>query len=390
MTLHSALKSWNIANKRILLRADLNAPIANGSIANDYRLQSLQPTIDYIQTHGGIIVLMSHIGRPKQPTPELSTQILVPWFRQKGYEITWCPDIATAHQKSLENNKQIILIENLRFFPGETSGDKTFAQELARCGDYYIDDAFGSLHRNDASITLVPQFFAPDHRSIGLLVEKELQMLDRLISAPQKPFVLIAGGGKVADKIPLLLHMLDKVTDILLCPATVFSFLSAQGKAVGKSLVDNQAAPQCLRILSQAQERGVTIHFPVDYQIALDAIDGKLMIVDADAIPFNGVGISIGPKTVDLFSSIIANAHTLFFNAAMGFAYRKETLEGTLALLHAVAKSNGFSVVGGGDSVAAAQQLEIGNQISYLSTGGGATLSYLSGQKLPGLEALSN
>jgi len=386
----SPLTDWDLNNKRVLVRADLNVPIAHGTIINDYRLQALLPTIDYIQSHGGKVIIMTHIGRPKQPTPTLSTQLLVPWFTERNYEITWAADAQQAMPESFVDAKKILLLENLRFFSAEKSDDASFAKRLAALGDYYINDAFGTLHRHDTSITLVPKFFAPDKRGIGLLVQKELAMLNRLVLAPEQPFVLILGGGKASDKIPLLNHLIDKAQTILLCPAIVFTFLKAQGIAVGKSLIDNQALPLCQALIAKAKKYDTNICFPLDYQVALDTLQGELIIVDANSIPENAIGMSIGPKTVELFTQKINEAKTLFFNAAMGFETRKETLRGTRSLLRAISKAQSFRVVGGGDSVAAAQMIHVDTQIDYLSTGGGATLAYLSGQKLPGLLALED
>ncbi|MCX5922044.1 MAG: phosphoglycerate kinase [Candidatus Dependentiae bacterium] len=388
INIHSALPTWDLTNKRVLVRADLNVPLANGAIAHDYRLQSILPTIDLIQKNGGKVIIITHMGRPKKPTAELSTKNLIPWFEKKGYTITWTDNLNDAYNKSLEDQKSILLCENLRFFPGEKGGDATFAQSLARLGDYYVNDAFAAMHRGDTSITLVPTYFAPDKRTIGLLVEKEITTLDKLLTSSKKSFVLILGGGKVVEKLRLIENMLDKVQTILLCPAIVFTFLKALGKPVGKSLVDQTALTICANLMEQAQQKKVSLEFPIDYQIATDNINGPLSLVEADAFPANGIGISIGPKTVELFKEHINNAHTIFFNAAMGFGDRKETVEGTTALLHAVAESNAFSVVGGGDSVAATETLNIHDRIDYLSTGGGATLTYLSSQTLPGLVAL--
>jgi len=399
MNIMSRLKTWNMhpsfaqgfggqSNKRVLLRADLNLPIKDGIISNDYRLQALLPTIDYVQKNGGKIILITHIGRPKKPTESLSTKLLIPLFEQKGYKVTFSADVDDAYAQSLHDSNTIILLENLRFFPGENSGDKQFAQQLSRLGDFYVDDAFGTLHRHDTSITLVPRQFDPSKRSIGLLVEKELEMLNKLISAAPSGFVLILGGGKVTDKLPLLEYLIDHVQDILLCPAIVFTFLASQGVSVGKSLVDNEAIALCQKLLDKAKKNKVTIHFPVDYQVALNSLDGQLINVDARDIPANAIGVSIGPKTIEQYVKIINNARTLFFNAAMGFEYRRETLQGTFALLRAIGASQGFRVVGGGNSVADAQIIQVDKEVDFVSTGGGATLAYLSGQQLPGLVAL--
>lgn len=383
----SNLKKLDLHNKRVVLRADLNIPTRDSDILNDFRLQSLRPTIDYIIAHGGKIVLLTHIGRPKQPTLSLSTRILQPWFSKHGYSTDFAQDIEQAYSKSLEHNSSIVLLENLRFFAGEKNSDPAFATKLATLGDIYINDAFGVMHRQDTSITLLAQQFAPQNRSIGLLVEHELVILNKLLHNPKKPFVLVLGGGKVADKLLLLESILDKVTTILLCPAIVFSFLKSQGKEVGLSLVDPGSFDLCKKLVQHAQHKGVEIVFPVDYQVTDRNIDGALSIVAAEQFPPNSIGVSIGPKTIEHFGGIINNAHTIFFNAAMGFPHRSETMQGTSALLQTIEKSHALSVIGGGDSVAAAQNLVMSKP--YLSTGGGATLTYLSNKPLPGLVALN-
>ncbi|PKN03573.1 phosphoglycerate kinase [Candidatus Dependentiae bacterium HGW-Dependentiae-1] len=392
------LANWNLTGKRIVLRADLNVPIENGAITNDYRLRAIIPTIKLIQQKGGTIILISHIGRPKNADPKLSTRLLVPWFAQHGLTVTFAatPQAAmqllqkTSPASTTQNQPPaIVLLENLRFFPGEKNYDQIFAQEVATLGDFYVNDAFGTLHREDTSVTLVPALFPPEKRSIGLLVERELHALDRLRTNIKKPFVAIIGGGKVADKLPLIQGLLSKVDAILLCPAIVFTFLKAQGKPVGKSLVDPTQLAACAAILTQAKKEKVAIHRPLDYQIAHDTITGPLSIVDADKLPETGIGISIGPKTIAAYTAIIGNAHTIFFNAAMGFASRPETITGTDALLKALAQAEGLSVVGGGDSVARVEKKGL-QKIDYLSTGGGAALAYISGEKLPGLALLGD
>ncbi len=392
------LPEWNLTNARVLLRADLNVPLSKGAIADDYRLRALVPTIQLIQQKGGTIILLTHLGRPKGADPKLSTRILIPWFAAHGITVTYAATPGDAaqilHETSLKNDSglpaPIILLENLRFFPGEKARDPHFAQTLAALGDYYVNDAFGTLHRTDTSITLVPALFAPEKRSIGLLVAKELAALERLRTQAQKPFIAIIGGGKVADKLPLIKGLLSKVDTILLCPAIVFTFLKAQGKEVGKSLIDQTQLAACIDIMAQAHEKKVTIDMPLDYQIAQDTITDPLSYVDAENFPVNGIGISIGPKTIAAYTTVLVQAKTIFFNAAMGFAIRQETMAGTEALLKAIAQATGFSIVGGGDSVAMAEKLGLEQKIGYLSTGGGATLAAISGNELPGLKALNN
>ncbi len=389
MKIKSKLPNWNLENKRILLRVDLNVPLRNGNILNDFRLQTTLPTIDHILDRNGIVVLITHIGRPKNREPELSTKHLLPWFEQRGYSIDFAENLTAAQEKSEKAQpKTIILLENLRFFPGEKAQNNNFAQQLAQLGDVYVNDAFGILHREDASVTLVPKQFPLEKRTIGFLVEKELNILNALLEDPQKPFVLLIGGAKVTDKIPVIEHLIDKADTLLLCPAIVFTFEKALGKRVGRSLVDDTTLALCKQILQRAQEKNVTVVFPTDYQIAMHTIQGPLSIVPSDTIPDDGIGISIGPQTAEYFSEIISNAGTIFFNGAMGFLERKETLHGVKTIFLAMGKSRGTSIIAGGDSVAAAQLLNATAGIDHLSTGGGATLTYLADKPLPGLVAL--
>lgn len=385
ITITSHLKSFNLTNKRVLLRADLNVPLDHKKIINDSRLHAILPTIDLIQKKGGKVILITHIDRPKGYAPNLSTALLIPWFTQKGYTVDFAHDLDTAQKESMNHFHHILILENLRFYPGEQNHDNTFASILAKCGDYYVNDAFGTLHRHDTSITLLPEHFPINRRTIGLLVERELMMLNKLLNKPRHPFTLIIGGSKTADKIPLLKNLISHVDIILLCPAIVFTFLKARNKKTGKSLVVHDAIKLCTNLLAQAAEKNVSIPFPCDYQVAHKTIEGPLSIVAADHIPPDSIGIAIGPETASQYAALIRNSKTIFFTGLMGFLTRKETLKSVHTLFDAMTQAHGFSIVAGGDSTAAAQMLGVAHKISYLSTGGGASLTYLSGNKLPGL-----
>lgn len=373
-------------NKRIFLRADLNVPLKNGKIDNDFRLISILPTINFILNHNGSIVLATHIGEPTHNEPELSTKILVPWFEQQGYSIEFIQDITLIPNLKIIP-KQILLIENLRFFPGEKNGDIFFAKQLAATAYYYVNDAFGVVHRNDCSVTLLAYEFPENRRSIGLLIEKELRNLTMLKENPPRPFIAIMGGGKIKDKIPLIHSLLKKVDALLLCPALCFSFLKTLGKPIGRSLVDDSITNICKKIIIESENTSVPCLFPVDYQIAYDDINGPLAIVCATEFPDNAIGISIGPKTVAQFTAEINQAKTIFLNCAMGFAERPETRESTKNIINAMAKSSAKTIIAGGDSVDIALSTQNHTSISHLSTGGGAALAYLSDVLLPGLTA---
>lgn len=386
------LLGMNLKSKTVFLRLDLNVPVIKGAIVNDYRLLQIKPTLDYLVKHDARIIIGTHIGRPSTG-PKISTSILLEWFEQHGYRINFCKNLESA---PLECHKlidgEMLLLENLRFFPGEQSHDAQekleFAHSLRQLGDYYINDAFALMHRQDTSITTLPSLYKKEHKSIGFLTEGEIKHLEPTRNQPKKPYVIILGGGKVADKLPILELFLSKATSILVCPAISFTFMAAQGTEVGKSLIDSSAYGIANSIIKKAQQLGVNIVFPVDYQIALENIGGQLRYVDAENIPNNGIGISIGPKTVILFKEFIERAETIFFNGAMGFLSRPETQEQQNALLQTIAQFPSTSIIGGGESVAAVHQLGIQDAIAFCSTGGGATLNYLAGKDLPGLEAI--
>src|SRR5579859_1786981 len=306
----SQLPQANLTKQRVFLRADLNVPLINGTMTNDYRCKAVQPTVDLILKKGGTIILATHLGRPQGFDESLSSKHLVPWFENHGYTIHFEPNIDKAVTRSKELKKEIILLENMRFFEGEKNQEKAFAQLLASTADYYVNDAFALLHRNDTSITLLPQLFNVAKKTIGLLIEKELKELNKLLQSPEQPFLLIVGGGKVHDKLPLLFNLLRSVKIILLCPAIVFTFSKALGKEVGKSLIDATQIEACKDFLSKAHKQGVTIVFPKDYQVAYNDFYGALSYTTSDLIPPTSVGISIGPKTEDLFRSYILRSKT--------------------------------------------------------------------------------
>jgi phosphoglycerate kinase len=380
--IHPIFTSWNMEHKRIFLRADLNVPLSNGKIDNDFRLLNILPTLDFILKKQGSVILATHIGRPHNKEPELSTQLLVPWFKQRGYSIQFVQDIPTITTLHVIP-KQILLLENLRFFPGEKSEDIFFAKQLARTAHYYINDAFGTIHEHDCSTTLLPYEFPENRRSIGFLIEKELRALSAIKENPPRPFLAILGGGKIKDKIPLIESLLHQVDMIALYPALCFSFLTSIGKPVGISLVDNTMLNTCKKIMLEAEQSGIECLLPRDYQVADNALDGLLHYVDE--LTDDEIGISVGPKTVAEITTKINQAKTVFFNCAMGFADRPETMKSTKDIIEAMAQSSAKTVIAGGDSVDIALHTKHYQNISHLSTGGGAALAYLSGAALPGL-----
>jgi len=381
--IHPTFSQWNLAHKRVFLRADLNVPLDNGTIRNDFRLKSILPTIDFLIKNNANIVLATHIGRPKNNEAELSTRILLPWFQQHGYTIRFASNVTEVTQAIIP--QEIILLENLRFFPGEQDNYPVFAQQLAHTATYYINDAFGIIHENACSIATVPFLFPENKRSIGLLMEKELSILYDIKHNPQHPFIAILGGKKIKDKIPLINGLLNTADTLLLCPAICFSFLKTLKQPIGKSLVDDTLLATCKQIMLQAEKNNIPYIFPADYYITYDTVNGPLSLVDAATFPDNAIGIAIGPQTVAQFTTIINHAKTIFFNCAMGFAESPETQKSTKQIITAMAQSSARTIIAGGDSVDIALQTPYHERISHLSTGGGATLAYLGNTLLPGL-----
>lgn len=384
----SLLTSWSLQGKRVLVRADLNVPMENSTIKNDFRLRAILPTLDLILQKEGKVILVTHRAKPTQPTSELSTKLLIPWFEQRGYRIGFCPEIPTVQDLAAFNHCQIIMLENIRFFPGERLHDRSFAQSLAMIADYYVAEGFGVLHRNDTSVALLPTLYAPERKTIGLAVARDLTMLYPIRTNPPRPFCLIIGGAKIADKLELVKELVPKLDTILLCPALCFTITKTLGLPIGNSLVDNNAENLVKELLTEVDKYSVKLIVPSDYQVARQTRDGELFIVPANAFPEDAIGMSIGPVTSTLFANEIARANTILFNGTPGFYDKPDTLKGTKTLLEAMQQSKGISIVAGGDSIAITEQLEMTGNITHLASGGGATLKYLSGQALPGLIAL--
>jgi phosphoglycerate kinase len=371
MVYKSELPSWQISGKRLFLRADLNIPLEKGIIKDDYRLKELLPTLNLLLEKKAKIILATHIGRPDHPQPELSTRHLIPWFRHHGYSIEYCNTLEEAEQKSKEDSKTIVLLENLRFYPGEKSQDPPFAQQLKKLADWYVNDAFGTLHRTDTSVLALPKLFEPNHRTFGLLIQKELNNAQQLLH-PKRPFCLIVGGGKAADKIPLIKSLLPKLDSLLLCPGIDTAFA--------------QKGTDAEAIISFAKKNRITIETPQDYLVGKSLDQGPFTIKAKDALIPVDFPISIGPFTQKKYAQVIATSATAFYNGLMGTLKNMQTLQGVHALFNAMQHCE-FALVGGGDSIAAARVLGFEKNLN-LSTGGGALLAYLSGQNLLALEIL--
>ena len=364
------IRSWHVAGKKVFVRIDGNVPIENGIIQNDFRLQAILPTLAVLRDGGAHITIATHVGRPQGKDPALSTKPLKQWFIEHGY--------GAAN-----------VLENLRFNPGEKNNDLMFAKELAQGMDFYVNDAWGLLHRHDASITRMPTLFQQDKRAFGLLVHKELQMLSTLKNSPEQPYVVVLGGGKPESKIVALQHLIaaQKPAAIIILPAITAPFAKALGLPFGKSLITHEPLSAATAIIKYAAAHNIKLLLPIDYTY-MNSWEGDLNTCDADKLTTNVITIGIGPKSIQLFKPDLMQAATIFFNGAMGIPSRPETMKPLHAILRIIAESPAYSVVGGGNSVTEVVNLKLLSAIDYCSTGGGSTLAYISGGSMPGLEAM--
>lgn len=389
-----SIEQFHLDDKRVFLRLDLNTPLnEDGGIADDTRLVAALPTISYALEKGAKLVLATHLGRPKTEDDKrkLSTVVLGEELQHRlGVEVFLVEDPASDTPKALLAGlkaKQVILLENLRFNPGEEKNSREFAGCLADYTDIYINDAFGASHREHASIHALPSIM--ENKGVGLLMKKEIEMLERVKNTPESPFVAIMGGSKVSDKIAVIERLLDSVDTLIVGGAMAYTFLAAQNISVGTSRVEKDRVQFAKEVLRRFETRGKKILLPVDHMASSSFNDfSDLALTTSQAIPEGKMGLDIGPKSIELFSEAIAKAKTCFWNGPMGVFEKKETSQGTFAIAQAVADSDALSIVGGGDSAAAANQSGLAESFSHISTGGGASLEFLEGVKLPGLEVL--
>ena len=377
----------------MFLRADLNAPIEAGGVADDMRLRAALPTLRHCLDAGASVVLASHLGRPKgRPDPASS---LAPVAARMGdllsTPVRLAPDcvgaVTEARARELAAG-QVVLLENLRFHPGEEANDPDFARSLAQLAECYVNDAFAAAHRAQASIDAITRFLQP--AAAGLLMESELRALGRILEDPERPLVAILGGAKVSDKLGLVKHLLGRVDALAIGGAMAFTFLRAVGHDPGRSLVEPDLVDTARRTLAEARRRGVLIALPVDVVVAegVDSAHGRP--VTTREIPAHLTGLDIGPTTVEHFGGLVRSARTVVWNGPMGVFEKPPFAAGTLAVATAVAGMRGFSVVGGGDTAAAVHRAGVADRIGYISTAGGAFLEFLEGRKLPGVEALTD
>ena len=395
----SSFKDFSFAGKKALIRVDFNVPLNEQfEITDDNRMRATLPTISKILKDGGSVILMSHLGRPKDgPTNQFSLKHIVPHLSELlgGVAVQFANDCigseAVDKAAALQAG-QVLLLENLRFYKEEEKGDISFAEKLSKLGDVYVNDAFGTAHRAHASTAIIAQFFSPSNRTFGLVMEGEVVSAEKVMHAAQKPFTAIIGGAKVSDKILIIENLLDRATDIIIGGGMAYTFFKAQGGKIGKSIHEDDRMPLALEILAKAKAKGVQIHLPVDNIVADDFSNtANTQNCASGEIPDGWEGLDVGDKSRELFAKVILASKTILWNGPMGVFEMENFQAGTKAIAVAVAEAtqNGaFSLVGGGDSVSAVNQFGFNDKVSYVSTGGGAMLEYFEGKILPGIAAM--
>ncbi len=390
------INDFDFKGKKALIRVDFNVPLDEQfKVTDTNRIEAAKPTIDKILADGGSVILMSHLGRPKGKEDNYSLRHIVEITSEiLGKTVHFASDCrGEVAQKAASNLKpgEILLLENLRFYAEEEAGDVAFAKELASLGDIYVNDAFGTAHRAHASTTIIAQFF-PEHKCFGLLLAKEIESLNRVLNNSVKPVTAVLGGSKVSSKITVIENILDKIDHMIIGGGMTFTFIKALGGKIGNSICEDDKMELALEILHKAKEKNVHIHIPVDV-VAADSFsnDAKTQIVDVREIPDGWQGLDAGPKSLENFKEVIMNSKTILWNGPLGVFEMENFANGTITLGEQIAEAtrNGaFSLVGGGDSVAAVKQFGLEDKMSYVSTGGGAMLEMLEGKVLPGIAAI--
>ena len=381
-----------LSGKRVFIRADLNAPLEGGKVSDDTRLSAVVPTLRYAFEAGASVVLASHLGRPKGgPDPTYSLRPVAERLAVLlDRPVPLAPDCvgeATRAQAQALELGQVLLLENLRFHPEEEKNDDGFAQQLADLAECYVDDAFAAAHRAHASIAAITRHLQP--AAAGLLMQKELTALGRILESPARPLVAVLGGAKVSDKVALVEHLIGKVDGLVIGGGMAFTFLRALGHTVGRSLVEPDRIEAARGALEAARRRGVQLTLPVDAVVAdgLDSAAGR--VVGIREIPDDQMGLDIGPRTLERFAAVLKTARTIVWNGPMGVFEKPPFAQGTVAVARAVVEAPAFSVIGGGDTIAAVNMAGVTDRIGYISTAGGAFLEFLEGRALPGVEALT-
>jgi phosphoglycerate kinase len=390
------LNDFDFKNKKAIIRVDFNVPLdENFNVTDATRIEAAKPTIDAILKQGGSVILMSHLGRPKGAEEKYSLKhILKTASEILGVPVQFAENcVGEVAQTAAKNLKpgEVLLLENLRFHAEEEAGDVAFAKELASLGDIYVNDAFGTAHRAHASTTIIAQFF-PTEKCFGTLLAKEIESLNKVLKNSEKPVTAVLGGSKVSSKITVIENILDKVDHMIIGGGMTFTFVKAQGGKIGDSICEDDKQELALEILRLAKEKGVQIHIPVDVIAADDFSNtANTQVVDVTAIPDGWQGLDAGPKSLENFKKVILESKTILWNGPLGVFEMESFAKGTIALGEFIAESteNGaFSLVGGGDSVAAVKQFGFEDKMSYVSTGGGAMLEMLEGKILPGIAAI--
>lgn len=390
----------NVKGKRVLVRCDFNVPLKDGKITDENRLVAALPTIKKLVADGGKVILCSHLGKPKgEPKPELSLAPVAKRLSELlNLEVKFAADDNVVGENakaavSAMKDGDIVLLQNTRYRAEETKNEEAFSKELGSLADIFVNDAFGTAHRAHCSTVGVVKYV--DEAVCGYLIEKELRYLGNAVENPQRPFVTILGGAKVADKLTVIENLLNKADTLIIGGGMAFTFLAAKGYGTGKSLLDETKIDYCKEMMKQAEEKGVKLLLPIDTVIAKsfpNPIDAPIEteVVDSDKIPDDYEGLDIGPKTAALFAEEVKSAKTVVWNGPMGVFENPTLAKGTLAVAQAMADSDAITVIGGGDSAAAVNTLGLGDKMTHISTGGGASLEFLEGKELPGIAALND
>ncbi|HEY6505259.1 MAG TPA: phosphoglycerate kinase [Chitinophagaceae bacterium] len=394
----SKFSDHNFAGQKALVRVDFNVPLNEKyEITDDTRISAAIPTIKKIIKDGGSVILMSHFGRPKEgPTEKYSLKHLTGHLAKLlGVPVLFADDCVGKQAEQAAGNlqpKEVLLLENLRFHKEEEKGDEKFAGKLSELGDVYVNDAFGTAHRAHASTAVIAKFFAADKRMFGLLMEGEVESAEKVLHKSEKPFVAIIGGAKVSDKILIIENLMERATDIIIGGGMAYTFMKAAGGKIGKSLCEEDRLDTAVELIKKAEAKSVRIHLPSDSVIADKfAPDAETSAAPSNAIPEGWMGLDIGPMATEQFCNVIKHSKTILWNGPMGVFEMEKFQHGTKAVAAAVAEATGkgsFSLVGGGDSVAAVNQFGYADKVSYVSTGGGAMLEYFEGKVLPGIAAI--